>query len=102
LSAVGAALAPLPQPGFGITGRGTRLFNKVNATPSNIPTIWTAWLKIAREAFLGFSFSPCLMSDLKACTLQEQSFSAETENVHPLNINAEQKKVATGEESDSS
>ncbi len=41
VSAVGAALAPLPQPGFGITGRRTRLFNEIDSTRSNIPLIWT-------------------------------------------------------------
>jgi hypothetical protein len=45
-SAVGAALALPPQPDFAITGRGTSLSNKFNATVSTIPLICTALISV--------------------------------------------------------
>jgi hypothetical protein len=53
-SAVGAALALPPQPHFAIIGRGTSSSNKINATESTNPLIWTQlWLNLAQDAVLG-------------------------------------------------
>jgi hypothetical protein len=38
------------QPDFSITGRGTRLSNKINATKSTVPLIWTALIFETRSA----------------------------------------------------
>jgi hypothetical protein len=46
-STVGAALPVLPQPHFAIPGRGTSLSNKINATESAIPLIWTALAELS-------------------------------------------------------